>query len=56
MSRSERFYSWLAWKLSRGLACWCCIRVWAYATCGPRSDMEVGKVTVDDALRVWREQ
>ena len=53
MSRSEKFWFWLAWKLPRKLVYWCALRVCAYATQGYYSETYVPELTAMDALKRW---
>ncbi len=49
------FYSWLAWKLPRGLVYFCAVRVFAHGTTGDYSKTPADKLTVTGALRRWNE-
>lgn len=49
----EKLWMWLAWKLPRGLVCWCAVRVFANATTGEYGHVLVPEVTMIDALKRW---
>jgi len=49
----EHFYSWLAWKLPRGLVRWAAVRLGAHATTGPWAGVVVPDLRFMDALRRW---
>ena len=53
MTRSERFWFWLAWRLPRRLALFATVRVAAHATQGPYSHQVVPDLTVMQALQRW---
>jgi hypothetical protein len=53
MTRADRFWSWLAWKLPRRLAYWASIRVSAYATMGEYGNTSPNDISIMDALRRW---
>ena len=55
MSRREKFWMWLAWRLPKQLVYWASIRLMAHATVGPYSSQIVPELTAADALKRWEE-
>jgi hypothetical protein len=55
MTISERFWLWLAYKLPRGLAYWCAIRIGAHATGSKYPTQVVPELTFMDALKRWEQ-
>ena len=49
----EAFYQWLAYRLPRGVASWCLVRIVAEATTGAYSDQVVPDLTAMTALVRW---
>ncbi len=52
----DRFYCWLAWLLSKKLVYYSGIRLWANATQGDYSHVDVTDVNICDALKRWEKQ
>lgn len=50
-----KLWMWLAWKLPRGLAYWCAVRVISRATTGKYSSQIVPELSAMDALKRWGE-
>lgn len=53
MSKSEKFWMALAWKLPKKLVYWAAIRVFANATGSKYGKTVVVQLTVMDALKRW---
>jgi hypothetical protein len=53
--KTERFWTWLAWKLPRPLVYWAAIRLLAHATTGRYGSTIALELTAMDALRRWDE-
>lgn len=50
---TERFYTWLAWKLPRRLVMWCAVRVNAHATGPLYPEQVVPELTAMTAILRW---
>ena len=53
MKKIDRFWLWIAYRLPKGLAYWCAIRVGAHATTGEHSNQVVPELNFMDALKRW---
>lgn len=50
---SEKFWTWLAYRMPRKLVYWCAIRLMAHATCGKYGTTIVPELSAMDALDRW---
>jgi hypothetical protein len=53
--RIENLWFWFVWKLPKKLIYFSAIRLMSYATTGKNENIEVGKITMIDALKRWEE-
>ena len=50
----DKIQMYIAWKLPKGIAMWCAVRLAAHATQGEYSNQAVPELTVIESLNRWQ--